>query len=106
MVKNFRQGIFARPKYPPCPSCGSTNTITARRLRLAAGFGVGIILSIICYVLGFFYPLGRVMIPFLLVTGMIMAVMPSLGKYCCLDCDAYWNPDRPDLIWRPKPPGI
>jgi len=99
----LRRGLLARPV---CPDCGSKNTATGRLVKLGAGFGVGIVGSILCYLLGFFYPLGRLMIPFLLLFGALMAITPSLGKYCCMDCDAYWNPETPETIWRPRPPGI
>jgi hypothetical protein len=91
---------------PPCPACGSKNTITGRRLRLAGGLGIGLGGSLICYLAGFFYPLGRILIPFLLVAGFIIAIFPSPGRYCCLDCDAYWNPETPHIHWRPKRPGL
>lgn len=98
-----KTGLLERPT---CPECGSQNTSTARLVKLAAGFGVGIILSVFCYLFGFIYPLGRLMIPFLLIFGLILAVTPSLGKYCCLACDAYWDPKNPKVVWRPRSPGI
>lgn len=98
-----RWSLFDRPV---CPDCGSSNTATARLVKLGAGFGFGVIVSVICYVLGYFYPLGRMMIPFLVIFGIILSITPCLGKYCCLSCDAYWNPETPKLIWRPRPPGI
>ena len=91
---------------PPCPDCKSTNTIAAKQIRMSGGLGMAIGGSLICYLVGFLYPLGRLLIPFLFIGGIIICFIPSLGKYCCLDCDAYWNPDRPDKIWRPKPPGL
>lgn len=98
-----RIGLFERPI---CPECGSQNTSTARLVKLGAGFGIGFILPIFCYAIGFIYPLGRLMIPLLIVFGLLMSVTPCLGKYCCLSCDAYWNPDNPKLVWRPRPPGL
>lgn len=95
--------LFERPV---CPDCGSTNTATGRLVKLGAGFGLGVIASLICYVLGYFYPLGRMMIPFLIFFGIIMSITPCLGRFCCLSCDAYWNPENPKVIWRPRPPGI
>lgn len=95
-----------RIKTPPCPSCGSNDTTTGRVVRLSAGFALGIVLTTIIYLAGYIYPTGRVLMPFTIVCGMIICVIPPLGKYCCLECDAYWNPENPELIWRTKPPGL
>ena len=97
---------FLRVNTPPCPSCGSKDTTTGRMLRIIAGLGVGLGGSLVCFLLKFIYPLIVVMIPFLILVGLIMSAIPPLGKYCCLECDAYWDPEAPDLIWRPKPPGL
>ena len=97
---------FFKINTPPCPDCGSTNTIAAKQVRWSAGLGIAIGGSLLCYVLGYLYPLGRVLIPFFFFAGVIICFIPSLGKYCCLDCDAYWNPETPGKIWRPKPPGM
>ncbi|SFG55662.1 hypothetical protein SAMN05660649_01977 [Desulfotomaculum arcticum] len=95
-----------RIKTPVCPSCGSSDTTTGRIIRLAAGLALGIGVSMILYLIGYIYPLGRILIPFTFIGGMIICVIPPLGKYCCLECDAYWNPDNPSLVWRTKPPGL
>ncbi|MQL51131.1 hypothetical protein GFC01_02380 [Desulfofundulus thermobenzoicus] len=97
---------FFKIKTPPCPACGSTDTTTGRMLRIAAGLGVGGGGSILCYLLGFLYPMGRIIIPLALLCGAVICFIPPLGKYCCLSCDAYWNPDNPKVIWRPRDPGL
>ncbi len=97
---------FFKINTPPCPECGSQNTITGRKLKLSAGLGIAIGGSLLCYLLGYLYPLGRVLIPFFFFAGVIICFVPSLGRYCCLDCDAYWNPEAPHKIWRPQPPGL
>lgn len=89
---------------PPCPACKSTNTAKGRTVRIAAGLGLGVLGSLVVYVAGYIYPVGRILIPFLVVAGLIMAVIPPLAKYCCLDCDGYWN-DGDTKVWRPRDPG-
>jgi len=97
---------FLKITTPPCPACGSKNTTTGRLIRLAAGFGVGLGGSILCFLLAFLYPPGLILIPIALGCGFFICLIPPLGKYCCLDCDAYWNPDNPQLHWKPREPGI
>lgn len=98
-----RTGLFERPI---CPECGSENTSTARLVKLGAGFGIGILLPVFLYVISFIYPSSSIIIPLLIIFGLLMSVTPCLRKYCCLNCDAYWNPDNPKLVWRPRTPGI
>jgi len=95
-----------RIKTPACPSCGSNDTTTGRMVRLSAGFAIGVFISLIIYLIGYIYPLGRILLPFTMISGMIICVIPPLGRYCCLECDAYWNPDNPELVWRTRPPGL
>lgn len=99
---------FSKVVTPPCPDpeCGSKDTTTGRSVRISAGLGLAIGGSLLCYLAGFIYPLGRILIPFLLVGGIIICFVPPLAKYCCLECDAHWNPDNPQKIWRPRPPGL
>jgi len=97
---------FLRIATPPCPACGSKDTTTGRIIRLSAGLGLALGGSVLCYIIGFLYPTGRMLIPFLLFCGLLICFVPPLGKYCCLECDAYWNPENPELVWRPRPPGL
>lgn len=97
---------FVRIVTPPCPACGSKDTTTGRVIRLAAGLGLGLGGSLLCFLASFIYPPALILIPFLFFCGLIMCLVPPLGKYCCLECDAYWDPANPGMIWRPKPPGL
>lgn len=98
---------FFKITTPPCPSCGSPNTTTGRKVRLAAGLGIGAGGSFLCLLLGLFlYPPGLALVPIAAVCGFVVCLIPPLGKYCCLDCDAYWNPDNPKQYWKPRDPGI
>ncbi len=93
-------------KTPPCPACGSKNTTRGRIIRLAAGLGLGFGGALFFLLLGYFYPWIRSLLFIALLCGLFVCLIPPLGKYCCLDCDAYWNPEDPDKFWRPKPPGL